>query len=184
MATKFTSGKILKYIHSSSPLRINDIGGWTDTWFSGDGNVLNIAVSPHVKILIKVRKNAKKIQERVIIYAANYGERFTVNPENPRYDHHPILQGAVNSIPIPEEADRVIEIAKEYQASGWKVNGAGGYGGSLTILGNEDEKLRTVMIKKINELGNEIRTIPISLSSKGLTIRTSRSLSKDEWTQI
>ena len=35
---------------------------------------------------------------------------------------------------ISEEAQRVIEIAHEHGALGWKVNGAGGEGGSVTIL--------------------------------------------------
>ncbi len=33
-------------IRATAPLRINDIGGWTDTWFSGEGKVLNMAMSP------------------------------------------------------------------------------------------------------------------------------------------
>ncbi|MBU4179404.1 MAG: hypothetical protein KJ625_05615, partial [Actinobacteria bacterium] len=33
-------------IFSRAPVRINDLGGWTDTWFSGTGKVLSTAVSP------------------------------------------------------------------------------------------------------------------------------------------
>jgi hypothetical protein len=28
-----------RLIHSKAPLRINDIGGWTDTWFAGSVRV-------------------------------------------------------------------------------------------------------------------------------------------------
>jgi len=33
--------KILKRIHSEAPVRICDIGGWTDTWFAQHGAVFN-----------------------------------------------------------------------------------------------------------------------------------------------
>ena len=47
---------------------------------------------------------------------------------------HPALVGT--------EARRVIEIAKEHGALGYKVNGAGGEGGSLTLLCGEDSAQR------------------------------------------
>ena len=34
---------------------------------------------------------------------------------------------------ISPEADQIIELAKQFGAMGWKVNGAGGNGGSLSI---------------------------------------------------
>lgn len=342
--------KPLKVIHSSAPSRINDIGGWTDTWFSGEGKVLNIAVTPLVEVQIKIFENEKKKGERVLVRAENYGDTFIVNPEKPQYDKHPLLQGAINSLPIPkefeldislrshvpagsstgtsasvcvallgaldfltpqrhsldeiistahlveieklglqsgiqdqicaayggvcfihmysypqariyklnleerikqeldhrlclvylgkshsssslheeviaflekkgsqfkiiqrlknlaeqaknhllkgdlnsfgevmvqnnetqrslheglisEEADSVIQIAKKYKSTGWKVNGAGGKGGSLTILGNQDQRLRKQMLQEIDALNKGIKSIPISLASSGLQVR-------------
>lgn len=341
--------KTLKVIHSSTPLRINDIGGWTDTWFSGEGKVLNFAVSPKVEVQIQVFPNLKKRQERVLVRAENFGDTFRLNPEKPRYDQHPLLQGAINSLPIPEhfeleislhspipagsstgtsasvcvallgaldflspqkhsrdeivslahrvetekleqqsgiqdqicaahggicfidmysypqahvfrleleekvreevdrrlflvylgkahsssalhkeviaflerkgsqfemirklrdlaqqardtllegdiaafgevmiqnnecqralhaqliseEAHSVIEMAKEYKAPGWKVNGAGGKGGSLTILGSEESRMNAEMLKEINSLGKGIKSLPVSLSKTGLEV--------------
>jgi D-glycero-alpha-D-manno-heptose-7-phosphate kinase len=37
-------------IVASVPVRICDIGGWTDTWFGGPGRVLNIAVAPGIEV--------------------------------------------------------------------------------------------------------------------------------------
>jgi D-glycero-alpha-D-manno-heptose-7-phosphate kinase len=341
--------KPLKIIHSSAPSRINDIGGWTDTWFSGEGKVLNTAVTPLVGVQIKIFENQKKTDKRVLVRAENYGDTFLVNPERPQYDKHPLLQGAINSLPIPkefeldislrspvpagsstgtsasvcvallgaldyltpqrhsldeiistahrveteklglqsgiqdqicaayggicfihmysypqariyklnieekirreldqrlcliylgrshsssslheqviaflekkgsqfkmiqrlrnlaeqaknhllqgdldsfgkvmvqnnetqrslheglisEEADSVIQIAKKYNASGWKVNGAGGKGGSLTILGNQDQSMRTQMVREIDALSKGIKPIPISLARSGLQV--------------
>ena len=39
-------------IEASVPVRICDIGGWTDTWFGGPGRVLNVAVTPGVEVSI------------------------------------------------------------------------------------------------------------------------------------
>ena len=96
--TKDNGKKPLKIIHSSTPLRINDIGGWTDTWFSGEGKDLNMAISPLVEVQIKVFENEKKKEARVLVHAENFDETLLVNPEEPRYDKHPLLQGAINSL--------------------------------------------------------------------------------------
>lgn len=340
----------IKTIYATAPIRINDIGGWTDTWFSGEGKVLNMGVSPLVEVRIKVFKNKRRREDRVLVHAENYGDTFHVNPENPDYKIHPLLQGAINSLPIPkdfeleiilsshvpagcstgtsasvcvallgsldflsprrhsleeivalahgveteklglqsgiqdqicaayggvcfihmynypkanvtkleledalrqdfnkrlfliylgkahsssalheqvivflerkgsqfkiiqelrdlaekakdfllkgdlvsfgrimiennecqrslhpdlisEEADSIIEIAKKYKASGWKVNGAGGKGGSLTILGAQEEELRNNMLRDISSLKRGIKPIPISLAFSGLQVR-------------
>jgi D-glycero-alpha-D-manno-heptose-7-phosphate kinase len=340
----------LKTIHAIAPIRINDIGGWTDTWFAQEGKVLNMSVFPLVEVRIKVLGNKENIDQRVLVRLENYGEALWINPEKPIYDQHPLIQGAVNSFPIPkdvilhinlyshmpagsstgtsasvcvallsaldqlhsrthsaheiaylahrvetetlglqsgiqdqlaaayggicfidmhkypaanvtkldleeslieklsqrislvylgqshsssamheeviaflekkgaqftiiqalralaiqaknhlidgnleafgevmiqnnecqralhselisEEADAVIKIAKKYKAAGWKVNGAGGKGGSLTILGNSDDRLREIMLEEINSLGKGIRSIPISIAQFGVTVQ-------------
>jgi D-glycero-alpha-D-manno-heptose-7-phosphate kinase len=340
----------IKTIHAIAPIRINDIGGWTDTWFAQQGKVLNMAVFPLVEVRIQVLENKEQIDQRVLVRLENYGESLWVKPENPAFDQHPLIQGAINSMPIPkdvmlhislfshvpagsstgtsasvcvtllgalsqlseqsypaheianmahrveteklglqsgiqdqlaaahggicfidmhqypdatvtkldveeaileelsqrtsliylgqshsssamhdeviafleekgaqftiiqalrslaeqakkyllmgdldsfgdvmvqnnecqrslhagiisEEADSIIAIAKKYGAVGWKVNGAGGKGGSLTILGSQDEKKRIGMLEEINALGKEIRSIPISLARFGVTVQ-------------
>ena len=339
-----------KTIHAIAPIRINDIGGWTDTWFSEEGKVLNMAVFPLVEVRIQVLENKKNLDQRVLVRLENYGEALWINPEKPAYDQHPLIQGAVNSIPIPkevilhitlfshvpagsstgtsasvcvallgaldqlspqkhsvyeiaymahdveteklglqsgiqdqlaasyggicyidmyrypeanvtklnlnkalrtdlgerlsliylgqshsssamheeviaflekkgaqykiirelralaarakdhllegdlesygdtmiknnecqrslheglisEEANAVITLAHKFKASGWKVNGAGGKGGSLTILGSRDEFLRSQMLREIDSLGHGIHSIPISLVPSGLTVK-------------
>ncbi|MFW6124096.1 MAG: GHMP kinase [Acidobacteriota bacterium] len=102
--------KIIRIIHSHAPVRINDIGGWTDTWYSKKGKVLNTAVSPGVKVEIKVYENIENKNKRVSVQAKNYGESFLVNPEHPVYDQHPLLQAAINSIPIPKDLKLEIKI--------------------------------------------------------------------------
>ncbi len=40
-------------IVAHAPVRIADLGGWTDTWFSGSGVVSNVAVSPGVTVTLR-----------------------------------------------------------------------------------------------------------------------------------
>ena len=334
-------------IRATAPVRINDLGGWTDTWFAGEGRVLNLAVSPLSEVGILVFENPTKKRERVQIFAENFRLTYSMDPDEPDYRHHGILQGVVNSLPVPEdrelhisvhssvpagsstgssasvcvallgaldlltpgrlspeeivslahkveteklklqsgiqdqicaahggvcfidmheypqasvtpvgldestleelderlsliymgsshsssalhegviafleeqgsgyaairrlaelpeagrkhliegdlesygevmirnnelqrtlhkdlisaEADAVIAVAKKHGAAGWKVNGAGGQGGSLTVLGSVDNGERGKMLKEIHDLGHGIETIPISLSPVGL----------------
>jgi len=336
-------------VHARAPLRVNDIGGWTDTWFAKRGNVLNLAVAPPVEVQIRARKNEEETEERVLVHATNYGETFSVVPERPASRPHAFLQHTIGMIPIPwewrleidifspvpagistgtsasvcvallgalsffvgrtippdegaalahrveteklgqqsgiqdqicaarggvtfirmfeypraeitglelrpsiweelnrriglvylgkphqssatheeviallekggplfgrlermrklaedardhllrgdlesygrvmaennecqrglyaglisPEADLVIEAARRYGASGWKVNGAGGQGGSLAVLAGPDDSLRRRMLEAINSLGGGIRVLPASLSAAGLQV--------------
>ena len=340
---------MIRTIHARAPLRINDIGGWTDTWFAKQGNVLNLAVDPPVEVQIRVRENEEKTEERVLVHAENYGETFAVVPERPASRPHAFLQHTIAMVLLPREwrleidifspvpagistgtsasvcvallgalnflagvraapdeiaalahrveteklgrqsgiqdqicaarggisfirvtaypeaeveslsleprlweelnrrlclvylgrphnstaiherviaelenggpplarlkemcrlaeeardhllrgdlesygrvmaennecqrglygelispeADLVIETARRYGASGWKVNGAGGHGGSLTILAGQDDGLRRRMVEAIDSLGSGIKILPASLSIAGLRV--------------
>ena len=73
---------------------------------------------------------------------------------------HPDLVGA--------DARTVIEIAKAHRAVGWKVNGAGGDGGSLTILCDSRSQVKRQMIREIEQTNPSFGNIPIHLSRFGL----------------
>lgn len=96
------SGKYDRLIHARSPLRINDIGGWTDTWFAREGWVLNLAVAPPVEVQVKTFENKEGRKKRVLVHAENYGESFWVNPEKPSRFPHPLLQQIIARMPFPE----------------------------------------------------------------------------------
>ncbi|MEW6456817.1 MAG: GHMP kinase [Acidobacteriota bacterium] len=94
--------KLIKIINSRAPIRINDIGGWTDTWFAEHGKVLNIAVSPGVEVQIKVFLNEQKTKERVIIHQENFHETFLLNPDEITYSKNPMLEAAFDIVKIPD----------------------------------------------------------------------------------
>jgi D-glycero-alpha-D-manno-heptose-7-phosphate kinase len=77
-------------------------------------------------------------------------------------------QGRLHPDLISHDAQKVIAIAKAHGAVGWKVNGAGGKGGSLTILCGPSSRAKRQMIKAIEEENPLYRNIPIYLSRFGL----------------
>jgi len=77
-------------------------------------------------------------------------------------DLHPDLVGTA--------AQTVIEIARALGASGWKVNGAGGEGGSVTLLADSDRAAKRCMLRAIEAAHPEYRNIPIRLNRRGLCV--------------
>jgi D-glycero-alpha-D-manno-heptose-7-phosphate kinase len=85
-------------IHCHAPIRICDLGGWTDTWFAQHGQVLNITVQPGVDVQLTVTPNAQ--EPDIIIQADNYGDRYTYHRGN-GWQKHPLLEAAIESMDIP-----------------------------------------------------------------------------------
>jgi D-glycero-alpha-D-manno-heptose-7-phosphate kinase len=69
---------------------------------------------------------------------------------------------------VCKDAQEVIDIARRHGALGWKVNGAGGEGGSVTILCGSLSQVKRSMIREIEAENLHARHIPISLSRDGL----------------
>jgi D-glycero-alpha-D-manno-heptose-7-phosphate kinase len=69
---------------------------------------------------------------------------------------------------VSTDTRRVIDIAREHGALGWKVNGAGGEGGSVTLLAGPLSRARRAMIREIEGENPLFQNIPISLSRRGL----------------
>lgn len=105
---------------------------------------------------------------RDALYAGDlkaFGRAMTANTEA-QADLHPALVNA--------KARRVFEIARYYNALGWKVNGAGGDGGSVTILGSASRPAQREMLREIAALGDGITVIDTYLSRFGLRVWESR----------
>jgi D-glycero-alpha-D-manno-heptose-7-phosphate kinase len=74
---------------------------------------------------------------------------------------HPALVGA--------DARKVIEAAAAQGAIGWKVNGAGGAGGSLTLLSRTAAE-RNALEQRLLGLDPKYRILPVQVSVNGLEI--------------
>jgi D-glycero-alpha-D-manno-heptose-7-phosphate kinase len=77
-------------------------------------------------------------------------------------------QERLNPALLSEDARRVIAIAQEYGALGWKMNGAGGEGGSVTLLCGAESHQKRAMIREIEQENPLFRNIPVYLSRFGL----------------
>jgi D-glycero-alpha-D-manno-heptose-7-phosphate kinase len=104
-----------RIINSVAPIRICDLGGWTDTWFAEYGTVLNIGVYPYVQCHM-VLKNAASGQGTLTIHVENYGDRYTIDPSDVVYDKHPLLEAAVDAMSVPRDLD--IEVGLYSEAPG------------------------------------------------------------------
>ena len=79
-------------------------------------------------------------------------------------------QGRLHADLVGSEAQRVIEIAREHGALGWKVNGAGGEGGSITLLCDESSARKRALIRDIEQADAAFRHVPTYLSRHGLRV--------------
>ena len=98
-------------INSVAPIRICDNGGWTDTWFAGHGVIFNIGVYPYAEVQIQVFQH-RTSEERIVINAENYGERYAVTPEK-HWDKHPLLEAAIEYMRVPEDLSFEVTIYSE-----------------------------------------------------------------------
>lgn len=107
------AGRPLRIINSVAPIRICDNGGWTDTWFSGHGTIFNIGVYPYAEAQIEVYLKDSR-ENRVIIHAENYGERYSVNPEQHEgWTKHPLLEAAIDYMKVPSDLSIEVTIFSE-----------------------------------------------------------------------
>lgn len=78
-------------------------------------------------------------------------------------------QAALHPALVNPAARRLIELAQNYAALGWKVNGAGGEGGSLAILCNEAPAALAAAIRQADPA---FVLIPLRLSPHGVQVAT------------
>ncbi|MBV9926066.1 MAG: GHMP kinase [Acidobacteria bacterium] len=71
---------------------------------------------------------------------------------------------------VGRDAARVIDIARRHGARGWKLNGAGGEGGSVTILGGTSSRQTRMMLREVEAADPLFRRVPISFSPHGLRV--------------
>ena len=105
----------LRIINGVAPVRICDIGGWTDTWFAEQGKIFNIGVYPFVEVQVAVYPRAAR-PNRIVLNAENYGERYAIVPGQIGSEHHRLLEAAISEMALPEEYALEIAIHSEVPA--------------------------------------------------------------------
>ena len=115
---------------------------------------------PQAPQLERLRATAAKARDALYMcdFVA-FGRSMIENTEGQR-NLHPELVGTSHQ--------QIIDIAREYGALGWKVNGAGGEGGSITLLSGPDRTVQRSMLRTIESTNPKYRNIPIRLNPFGL----------------
>ena len=93
--------KRMRVINAMAPIRVCDLGGWTDTWFADQGAVLNIGVYPYAEVQIFVTEDGNHDRPRIRISAENFGDTYEVVPGEITYERHPMLEASINIMRLP-----------------------------------------------------------------------------------
>jgi len=103
-------------------------------------------------------------RSRDALYAGDFAALGRAMADNTaaQADLHPALVNAA--------ARELIALAQEHGAIGWKVNGAGGDGGSITLLCGESASARRSLLRTITQSNPLFQQIPIYLSRFGLRV--------------
>jgi D-glycero-alpha-D-manno-heptose-7-phosphate kinase len=82
-------------------------------------------------------------------------------------------QRALHGGLVCTDAQLVIDIGRRFGILGYKVNGAGGTGGSLTLLTDGDETTRALLVDAVTAADSNFAIIPIALAACGLEVSSS-----------
>ncbi len=99
-------------IKCTAPIRICDLGGWTDTWFAGTGRVLNLAVFPSVEVTVLTRLR-KGPEPAITIRAENYQDVYTIDPGSDSYAKHPLIEAGFKMFQLPQDLSLDVTIFSE-----------------------------------------------------------------------
>jgi len=89
-------------IKCTAPIRICDLGGWTDTWFAGTGKVLNLAVFPSVEVTV-VTRSKKRREPQITIHAENYQDVYSINTQSKSWTKHPLIEAGFRLFELPRD---------------------------------------------------------------------------------
>jgi D-glycero-alpha-D-manno-heptose-7-phosphate kinase len=110
----------------------------------------------------RLRDAAEAARDAVLAQdLAAFGRAMTANTDAQR-GLHPALVGA--------DARRAIGVAAACGALGWKVNGAGGDGGSMTIL-SQSATHKAELDARAKALDDRYQVLPCEVSSAGVEVR-------------
>ena len=94
-----------------APIRVCDIGGWTDTWFSRHGKVFNVAVTPGVEVRVRALE-CESALHRITLDVVNFGDCYGFEPGQAP-GRHPLLEAVIDDIGAPDGHALEIRVASD-----------------------------------------------------------------------
>ena len=125
-------------IKCTAPIRICDLGGWTDTWFAGTGKVLNIAVFPSVEVTVVARPQRPR-EPQITIHAENYHDVYNVQADAKTWTKHPLIEAGFKLFKLPKQLHLDVTIFSEAPAgasTGTSASVSVAILGALDLLGH------------------------------------------------
>ncbi len=96
-------GDVVRSVRVTTPVRVADVGGWTDTWFAGRGAVCSLGVGPGITVHADLLDGPSPTRP-VRIVADDLGEDYRCGPDTvhgwtrPVPGRHPLLEHAVAAV--------------------------------------------------------------------------------------
>jgi len=113
------------------------------------------------EVFSRLRDAAAAARDAVIAHDFDaFGQAMIANTDAQRCLHRDV---------VGVDASRVIDVAAAQGALGWKVNGAGGDGGSVTIL-NATAERKAALERGVLASDARYRLLPVKISSDGLQV--------------
>jgi D-glycero-alpha-D-manno-heptose-7-phosphate kinase len=115
--------------------------------------------------LAALRETAQRSADALL--AGDFGElgrAMTANTEAQRRLHRAL---------VSPQADRLISVAMGRGALGYKVNGAGGDGGTITLLTDGDPAAIAQIVDAVSSIGDRGTILPFRIASDGLRVESS-----------
>ena len=91
----------VRVVHATAPVRVCDIGGWTDTWFARHGHVCSIAVEPGVTV--RAAAYPRGTRPHAVVDAVDYGDRLVLGPGRPVPVRHRLLGAVIEEAALPDD---------------------------------------------------------------------------------
>lgn len=125
------------------------------------------AAGPEAEKLVPLRETP--LRARDALYGGDFAAlgRAMIENTEAQANLHPAL--------VSPRHQAVIDVARRFGAVGWKVNGAGGDGGSVTVLGGPESSVKREMLAAIASELPQTQNIGIYLSRFGLRVWESPS---------
>ena len=102
---------VLGEVTATAPIRVCDIGGWTDTWFSRHGAVCNIAVTPGAEVRVRAVERGS-VPHRFTLVVAGFDDHYGFE-EGQAPGRHPLLEAVIDDAGAPGGLALEILVASE-----------------------------------------------------------------------